>query len=221
MSLKSVLMVISLAIVFFCIVVLTKCGGCGQKEKKASNITATIIDHNQKILVELTKQVKVDQVAHAVTSVATGNRKELSVTHKAVIKKVAKSAGIKEKQIDNSFSAKVEASGLVGGDLRKVNPEEVPLYQSETIEMPALMYEATITGDSFLHGTAVIDSNFTHVYLQYYANLKIRGTMYWERPHKFWFIKWGRPIFKQDLSTDCKNVFIDSIQAIKVVKGFR
>lgn len=196
--------------ILICCVVLFKCG-CNPFKKKIAAIKQQVAVRKDEKQVEQIKAV-IEQdttakyqkagIIHSVKSVANGNYQQLALFYKKGFDSICHEYGIQKKQLDNVLQENVSATGNITGDIKKVGKNyEVPLE------------------DCFFHGTAKIDSSVSVIELNYTANVRLHGVRYWERPHHIWFIKWGMPIFKDDLHTDCENVVIDSITDIRLERG--
>ncbi len=168
------------------------------------------IQQIREIIIHDTVESKKDKngVIHSISSVAVGNYNQMKTANKALAKMIDSQAniiGIQRKQIETIINEHVKASG------------DITSYSHKTKSG----YYKTYFNDCFLNGYTIRDTiRNSKERLVYSGNVKLTGVRYWKRPHKILWgaIKWGFPIFKDDIHTNCPNVVVDSIQEIKLEK---
>jgi|ERR1700761_570913 len=196
--------------IVICSIVLFKCS-CNPFKKEVAEIKQQVaVRQDEKQVAQIKATVEHDTTAkyqkagivHSVKQVANGNYQQLALFYKKGFDSICREYGIQKKQLDNVMQEKLAATGDITSDIQKAGKNYVvPL------------------DDCFFHGTAEIDSNVTKIHLLYKSSVRLSGVRYWQRPHHIWFIKWGMPVFKDDLHTDCENVVVDSITDIRLERS--
>lgn len=145
-----------------------------------------------------TKYIK-GGIVYSTKMVASGNNRQLSLFYKGKFDSICREYNLTRKQLDNSLEANIGAFGDISSSID-------PDIEGYTVPF----------NDCFIKGLATIDRDVSVMNMKYTATIHLEGVRYWKRPHHFWFIKWGMPIFKDVLHTNCPNVVVDSITDIRI-----
>lgn len=201
--------ILTILAILACCFVFYKCN-----EKKITPAqTKRLIEQDKQQIADI-KAAKEDTTVqldngHSERTASVGDVKQIEIFYKHKLDSVAKLLNIKTKQIDNVTDLKATMTSSSESDAFG------DMFGESNSDNGILEFKIK---DTCINGYAIVDVNTRNLKRYEEINIPIHGTLYWKRKHHIWFINWGRPIYKQDFSSDCPNVKIKEIQSIKIVK---
>lgn len=135
------------------------------------------------------------------------------IKHSNELSFVKEFAGVKQNLMNLEATIRLQAA--LNLEAREKNRDTVLVvhnhFANDTIKAKAFSYKDSLNhfwGYMFNDST-VINAN---------VNVPIKGAVYWQREKKFWFIRYGKKIYRSEFFTDNKKVRITNQQVVKIIK---
>lgn len=170
---------------------------CNKKSKQVKTIKE--ISYS---IIHDTVEYKTDKfgTVHAQKKVISGNKKTLDVFYKPKFDSLCDAYNIQSKQLDQFISIYLQDTGS---------------FITKLFEVDDFSKSFTFT-DSFLKEECIItDSNAV---CHYTVSVPLDIGIFWKRKHKIWFIKFGKKIYRTDVSSKNKNITVKDLLSIKITK---